>query len=211
MSKRFYSFILVIIIIAMIFSIGCSHENNNDNKIAYISSNTDSEYANTFKELNLGILFDFNLRLPNADKSWVTLWVEGYSDGKAVEPSPLITLSYGLSPVQVEEGHMGFGIINPNSNEPQFFLYSKGMKTDSPGMDNNFLNKSSGSIWGYAIGSKPIGLESGKEIVLAVYRQGKNSMRSGYDYQDLDSINNMIKDDTTVLLLKLKVEEKDKL
>lgn len=50
-----------------------------------------------------------------------------------------------------------------------------------------------------------------KKEILAVYRQGKNSMSSGYDYQDLDSINNMIKNDTTILLLKLKVEEKDKL
>lgn len=91
MLKRFYTF-LVIIIITMVFGTGCSGESSSNNKIAYISSNTDSEYKNTFKELLIGELFDYNLKLPNADKSWVNIWVEGYSNGKAVEPFPLIEL-----------------------------------------------------------------------------------------------------------------------
>ena len=48
------------------------------------------------------------------------MWVEGYSDGKVVEPFPLTGLSYGLSPKQLVEGNMAFGIINPNSAEMQF-------------------------------------------------------------------------------------------
>ncbi len=101
----------------MFVNVGC----NSNNKIAYISANTNSEYGNTFKELNLGLLWDFSLKLPKADKSWVTIWVEGYSNGEVVEPFPLKQLLYGLSPKQVEEGRIGFGIVNPNSDDPLFF------------------------------------------------------------------------------------------
>lgn len=211
MPKRFSIFLSAIVSIIMFFSMGCSRESSNDNKIAYISANIDSEYVNTFKELQLGILFDFNLKLPNADKSWVNIWVEGYSNGKAVEPFPLTQLSYGLSPVQVVEEQMGFGIINPNSSEPQLFLYSGGARTDPEAKGNNVFAKSAITSWQYAIGNNPIGLVSGEEVVLAVYRQGKESLRAGYEYKDLDSINKMINNDITVLLLKIKVEERDKL
>lgn len=218
MSKRLYKYLFVIIIITMVFGFGCSSENNNNNKsdndnkkIAYISSNNGSEYENTFKELQLGILFDFNLKLPKADKSLVNIWVEGYSNGKPVEPSPLTELSYGLSPVQLEEGPMGFGIINPNSNETQIFLYSKGITSSLYRINKNVFAEASISSWDYAIGNEPIGLEPSEEVVLAVYRQGKESLRAGYEYQDLDSINKMINEDTNVILLKIKVEEKAEL
>lgn len=69
----------------MVFNVGCSSQNSNNNKIAYISANPDSKYENTFKELHLGILFDFKLKLPKADKSWVDIWVEGYSNGKGTK------------------------------------------------------------------------------------------------------------------------------
>jgi hypothetical protein len=209
MSKKSYTFLGVILIITMIFSVGCRSESSNNNKIAYISSNADSAYEKTFKELQLGILFDFDLKLPNADKSWVDIWVEGYRNGKAVEPFPLTQLSYGLSPEQVEEGPMGFGILNPNSSEAQFFLYSKGFKTAHHNIDNSLLPKEGIRSWDYAIGDKAIGLEPGEEMVLAVYRQGDESLRAGYDYQDTDSINKMINEDTTVILLKIKVAEKN--
>ena len=197
----------------MIFIAGCNDETKNSNKgkIAYVSTNVNSKYESTFIELNLGVLFDFNLKVPNADKSWVNIWVEGYSNGKAVEPFPLRQLSYGLSPKQVEEGHMGFGIINPNSDEPQLFLYSSGASMTPRGIENNFLIKSGISSWDYAIGSKPVGLESGEEMVLAVFRQGKGALRAGYDYQELDSINKMINEDKTVLLLKMRVDERTEL
>lgn len=93
MSKVSYTFLLMVIII--VFAVWCNSESSGADKIAYITVNVDSEYENTFKDLGLGILFDFKLRLTNADKSWVDIWVEGYSNGKAVEPFPLKQLSYG--------------------------------------------------------------------------------------------------------------------
>ena len=198
----------MIVVITMVFNVGCSSQSDNNNKIAYISSNIDSEYQKTFKDLQLGVLFDFNLKLPNANKSWVYLWVEGYCNGKAVEPFPLTQLAYGLNPKQVEEGPMGFGILNPNSGEAQFFLYSKGIRGIPQSINNSLLSNDRMSMWEYAIGDKAIGLESGQEMLLAVYRQGEGSMRAGYDYQDSDSVNKMINEDATVILLKIRVEEK---
>jgi hypothetical protein len=75
--KRSYTMLLSAVIVIFIFSAGCSSKIRNNKKIAYISLNTDSEYVNTFIELQLGTLFDFNLKLTDADKSWVNIWVEG--------------------------------------------------------------------------------------------------------------------------------------
>jgi hypothetical protein len=83
--------------------IGCNNVSEVD-KIAYISSNPNSDYIKTFKDLNLGILFDFNLKLTRADKSWVTIWVEGYSNGNPIEASQFMELSCGSFPNSVEEG-----------------------------------------------------------------------------------------------------------
>lgn len=205
MPKKFYSLMLIIIIIAMFFSAGCSKYTAND-KIAYISANTNSEYSKVYKELLLGTLFDYNLRLPSADKSWVTIWVEGYSNGKAVAPFHIVELSYGLNPEKTTKGHIGFGMLY-NNNDTQIFLYSKGIKTDNQNI-NNLLSKYAVSAWNYAIGDKPVGLDPGKEVTLAVYIQNKGSIKAGYNYTDINSIKQMISENKTVLLLKIKVEKK---
>ncbi|CAH0240973.1 hypothetical protein [Peribacillus simplex] len=53
------------------------------------------------------------IKLTNADKTWVNVSIESYKDGKQ-EPQLIDKLSYGLSPNKVEEGNLGFGIINTN-------------------------------------------------------------------------------------------------
>lgn len=198
---------ILILVIVMTVIVGCNSGSSN-NKIAYISSNVNSEYEKTFKELNLGFLLDFNLKLPKADKSWVNIWVEGYSSGKPMEPFHLTELSYGLSPKQVEEGSIGFGMINLHNEEKLLFLYSPYSSVRPHSIEDDFFIESGMSTWSYAIGNQKIGLESGQELILGVYRQGEKSLRT-YDYQNLDSINQMINEDVTVLLLKIKVEEKN--
>lgn len=205
MYRKLFIFPLIIII-TMVIVAGCTDESNNNKKIAYICANANSEYQNTFEELKLGIIFDFNLELTRADKSWVNIWVEGYSEGKAVEPFHITELSYGLSPEQTIKGRTGFGIINPGGEEPQIFLYSLGASQRPHGIINDFMKESSISTWEYAVGNEAIGLEPGEEKILAVYRQGEDTLRSGYDYQDQDSIDEMINKDKTVLLLKIKVD-----
>ena len=205
MLKVLQIFLLSAMII--VFAVGCNSENSDNDEIAFITVNADSEYENTFQDLGIGIVFDFNLKLPNADNSWVDIWVEGYSDGKAIEPFPIRQLSYGLSPNQEEEGPMGFGIINPSSTEPQLFLYSQGTSNTPRSIGNNFWDEFGISDWDYAIGSDTIGIESGEERILAVYLQNEESMRIAYEYQNTDSVNQMIEENKTVLLFKIKVEE----
>lgn len=192
----------------MVIISGCDKTiNENNDKIAYISVNSESDHKKTFDELNLGIIYDFNLNLPRADKSWVEIWVEAYKDGELVEPAPLAELSYGMSPVQLQEGNVGMGIINPDSDEIQFLLYGSGGVLRSPVMEDNIFTGSGISSWDYAIGNTTVELDSGEEKLLAVYRQAENQLRT-YDYQDSDSLDKMIKEDQTVLLLKIKVEER---
>ncbi|MEF2245141.1 hypothetical protein [Paenibacillus sp. IITD108] len=200
---------IVKLFVFLIFLAGCSSEPNSGKKIAYISTVKNSQYAKTFSDLHLGVLYDFNLKLTEADKSWVTLWVEGYKNGEETDPFRLKELSYGLHPTnKVVEGPIGFGIINPQSDDDvSFFLYSSGVSVP-PQTVGNILEGIGATTWGFAIGDEEVALESGETKVLGVYRQSGNSIRT-YDYQDINQITQMINEDKTVLLLKIKVEKEN--
>ncbi len=201
---RLYKCLLIIITI-IVLTVGCSQDSNSD-KIAYISANPHSQYEATFKDLNLGVLFDFKFKLYNADKSWVKLWVEAYKDGEKIETSPITQLTYGLNPNNIEEGSLGFGIINPLGDEPQVLLYSPGVRTNLQSIENILFKSDISGTWDYAIGNESTGLEYGEEKVLAVYRQFKHATKI-YDYQDIDSINKMKEEDVMVLLFKIRIDK----
>lgn len=207
MLKRYRAISYLAIMLLFLICLGCSEKAESEEKIAYISANKDSTYTKTFKDLNLGILYDFNFRLTEADTSWVTFWVEGYQNGEKTDPFRLIELSYGLNPDKLVEGQLGFGIINPRSEEnASFFLYSPNVYT-TPQSIENLLNSEGvmGSSWDFAIGEEELGLEAEEAKILGVYRETGNSVRT-YDYQDMNHITQMINEDKTVLLLKIKVE-----
>ncbi|WP_112180374.1 hypothetical protein [Paraliobacillus zengyii] len=202
MKKNFFM-ISSILSFILIVSTGCT---NTSDKVATISINADSEYVNTFEDLDLGIVFDFDFTLPNADNSWVDLWVERYIDGEK-ESQPLTKLSYGNSPNEVEDGHLGFGMINTKSEDTLVFLFGPDVRNHPSIIEKTpktdiFIN------WDYAIGNEEVELEIGKTKILAVYRETeRNSIRT-VDLQDEDAVNEMIKQDNMVLLLKVKIEEK---
>lgn len=208
MLKNHQIFLITVLIALVILMTGCSDKSNeSENKIAYISINNNSQYQSTFQDLNIGHLSDFNLKLPNANNSWVTIWVEVYSNGKKVESLPSINLSFGLSPNKLDEGNMGLGIIDAPNDKELFFLYAPGVSI-APRETIDVIKNEGTSSWDYAIGSQIEGLHPGETKVLGAYRQNKSSMRT-YDFQNEDAINEMINEDDTVLLLKIKVEEKE--
>ncbi|MTI65458.1 MAG: hypothetical protein FH753_02545 [Firmicutes bacterium] len=152
--KLKYIFLLLVILI-LISVIGCSsYKNNEKDHIAYISTNINSEYYNTFKDLDLGIIYDFNIKLPNADKSWVNIWVEGYSNGKQIKSSHLTEISCGLYLKKVEEGRFGLGIINPQTENELFFLYGPSVRNET------------------------VALRPGETKIIGVYRQGIDSIKN---------------------------------
>ncbi|MGO4889521.1 hypothetical protein ACJ2A9_17375 [Anaerobacillus sp. MEB173] len=202
--KKNYFILSVIILSSLILSSGCS---NSSNKVATISVNSDSEYVKTFEDLNIGILYDFNFKLLNADKRWVNLWVERYNDGKKVS-QPLAQLSYGNSPIEVDEGHLGFGMINPNSEDTFVFLYGPSVSTQ-PSIIEKESKTDMFIARDYAIGDEEVELELGETIILAAYRETGSNSISTVDLQDEESVNRMIKQDDMVLLLKLKVDEEN--
>lgn len=202
--KNSYSIYSFIFIFVLVMSSGCTISND---KTATISVNSDSEYVNTFEDLNLGILFDFDFTLPDADKSWVNLWVERYNDGTK-ETQPLTQLSYGNSPNKVDEGSMGFGMINPNTEAPLVFLYGPDVRTQ-PQIIKKESNANRLSTWDYAIGEKEVELKMGETKILAVYRETENDSLRTVDLQDEETVKEMIEQKDTVLVLKVKIDEKN--
>lgn len=197
--KRSWMFFIMVIL----FCVGCSDMSETGQPT--ISIKTDSEYEDTFKDLNLGVVFDFDFYLPHADKRWVNLWVERYSDGKK-DSQPLTELSYGNNPEEVEKGQMGFGIIKPRTEDTLVFLYGPGVSVHPSRIEQDFSTDVMSS-WDYAIGKEKVELKLGETKILAAYKEtGSNSMRS-FDLQDEESVKKMIKENDTVLLLKIKVEE----
>lgn len=197
----------IVLLLFLLILGGCSNKPISDGKIAHISINENSEYDKTFKELHLGVLYDFNMELTEADKTWVTLWVEGYKNGEKTDPFHLIELSHGMHPSQkIVEGPMGFGMINHQSEKVSFFLFAPDVY-GTPKLVEDILNAEGvvASMWEFAIGDETVSLESGETKVLGVYRQTGSTVRS-YDYQDSNQLAQMIKEDVTVLLLKIKVE-----
>ncbi|MBT2641542.1 hypothetical protein J7I80_04845 [Bacillus sp. ISL-41] len=201
--KKYYSIYSFIFIFVLVLSSGCSNSNDNTGTI---SVNSDSEHVNTFEDLNLGILFDFDFTLPNADKSWVNLWVERYNKGTK-DTKALTQLSYGNSPNKVDEGSMGFGMINPNTEAPLVFLYGPDVRTQ-PQVIEKKSNANRLSTWDYAIKGK-VKLKLGETKILAVYRETENDSLNNVDLQDEENVKEIIEQDDTVLVLKVKIEEKD--
>ncbi|MBP3950114.1 hypothetical protein [Bacillus suaedae] len=200
-KKQFiFGFILVFF---LALSSGCT--NSELEKKPTISIDSDSDYVTTFKDLNLGVLYDFDFKLPNADNSWVNLWVERYNDGK-LDSQPLTQLSYGNSPTEMEEGHLGFGIINPNSEAPLVFLYGPGVRTQ-PSVIEKESKTIMASAWDYAIGNEDVELELGETTILAAYRETESNSFRTVDLQDEEAVKTMIQQNDTVLLLKIKIEE----
>ncbi|MGG4267324.1 hypothetical protein [Peribacillus simplex] len=199
MKKNFLIFSLLLIL-SLIIS-GCT---NSKDSIATISVHPDSEHTNTFKKLNLGELYEFDFKLNNADKTWVNVWIESYKDGKQ-EPQPLNELSYGLSPNKVEKGNLGFGIINADDSRLGI-LYAPNI-TATPQKIEKIHSVGVFSGWDYAIGEDKLELKLGKTYLLGAYRESKGNSIRTYDLQDEKEVKKMIKDDSIIFLLKIKIEK----
>ncbi|AIF43023.1 hypothetical protein [Virgibacillus sp. SK37] len=193
---------LIVLFIFFLLIAGCSNVVNTQEKSPTISSIENSKYAETFNELNLGTIFDYNFYLPHADKRWVRLWVEKYQAGKK-DDQPVTELSYGMSVNKVEEGHLGFGMLSNSS----VLLYGPGVNIHPEKIDLN-LNEEYMTSWGHAIEEgKEIDLELGKPKLLAAYWQTASNKIPTIDFQNEKDIENLIKENELVLLLKIKIDE----
>lgn len=209
MAKKQFIIFWIMGLTLFLMIAGCSTSSNSNEKIAHIAANEQQEYQKAIDQTGLGILFDFQLKLPSADQSWVTMWVEAYKKG-VKQPDHLTEISYGLSPNKVEEGHTGFGIVNPDSEQPLLYMYAPSVKSPPHDIEDDRIFSEPAIIksWAYTIDQKSTGLEAGETKVLAIYVRGGNAVKN-YDYKQADSIQSVIDDGHTVLLLKIKVEAKE--
>jgi len=108
--------------------------------------------------------------------------------------------------MKFEKGHLGFGMINPNSEDTLVFLYGPAVRNHPSIIEKN-PKTDIFSSWEYAIGNEEVELEIGETKILAVYRETESNSIRTVDLQDEDSVNEMIKQDNMVLILKVKIEE----
>ncbi|MGG3738804.1 hypothetical protein [Aeribacillus pallidus] len=210
MSKPSYRLGSLFFIAFMLAILGGCQENSDTDEdiVAYISLNEDSVFKQTFDQLALGNIFDFHLKLPQADQSWVDIWVEGYKNGQKVSDHPITQLSFGKSPKEVDEGPIGFGIINPGDEGQLYFLYGPGVSANPHEIEEEFIIESGMTGWEDGVGTETVRLTSGETKILGAFRHTENSMET-YDLSDPEAVERMIQEDTFVLLVKIKVEKRD--
>lgn len=204
--KKILSIVIVMFLFVLV-GVACSPVEEKEPRgkvMAYISANANSKYEQTFKELHLGEVFDYYVQMPHADKTWVTLWIEIFRNGEQIDTGD--KLAFGIYPNEVEEGQIGFGFISPTRGREQFFFYAPGVY--SPLMERDFFVEATEfSRWQYAVGREAITLSSGDEMVLGAYMQGR--LGKEYNLNDNQDVQNMLHDNNNVLLLKIKVEERE--
>ncbi|WP_377889946.1 hypothetical protein [Alkalihalobacillus sp. R86527] len=204
MGKALFCTALIFLLVSCNVSVSVDDEH-----LGTLSHEKESGQEKMFKEMNMGILLTYNLRLTKADETWVNVWVEGYQDGKPMSPSKLTELSYGFAMNEVEEGNMGFGIIQPAEGEELFSLYAPGIASAPRRISNNPLDSEKPYGWGYTMDDE-ITLESGEtKVIGAYYQSGKKDEIRSVDLKTEEGIERMITDENVVLLLKMKVEQRD--
>lgn len=200
MKKKQFVFVVILFLIVML-SAGCTSK---DNDVATVSANPDSDFVATFNKLNLGNLFDFEFKLPEAENKWVYLWVESYVNG-VKEPDPLISLGFGSSPDEKIQDNIGFTMISLSSEETYVFLYGPGVsgrRKIEHGLGEDVFNSLE-----YAISNKTVGIELGEEKLLAVYRETKSNSIQSLNFDDEQVVEKAIEKSDLVYLLKIIIEE----
>ncbi|UFU01086.1 hypothetical protein KO561_09175 [Radiobacillus kanasensis] len=177
---------------------------NSSDSLAIISAKPNSDYNQTFEELGMGVVYDFQMTLPQADETWVKIWVDAYQSGKEIQSNPVGVLSYGLSPNEYEEGHIGLALVEEEGGNPLLVLYAPGVKTLPSQLSIPLDIVAGGNITDYAIGMEDIHLTEGETKLLAVHRTVKDSAHL-MDWNDATARQTMIQESETALLLKIKV------
>ncbi|GAA4077614.1 hypothetical protein [Amphibacillus indicireducens] len=200
MKKQQFVFVLILFLI-IILSAGCTSKNNN---VATLRVNQDSNYVETFEDLSLGNIFDFEFTLPEAENKWVNLWVDSYVDG-VKQADPLISLNYGNSLNEADEGHLGFALVTLDSADLLAILYAPGVS----GRGVIERNPQEGVISSFEIinEQESIEIKTGEPTILAVYRETTNHSIRTVNLKDAASVEQIIKQDDLVYLLKIKIEE----
>ncbi|QDP40235.1 hypothetical protein [Radiobacillus deserti] len=209
MKERRLFWLSIIICIVTVITIGIisiGGFKSSSDSLATVEANLNSNYSRTFQDLGIGMAQDFHLTLPHADKTWVKIWIDAYQNGKEYESNPVSALSYGMSPNQYEEGHMGVGVIKGEDGDQQLVLYAPNIKMKPIEIPIPMELTAGGYIANYAIGEEEIYLEEGETKVLAAQRTLKNAA-SIRDWNNQEDKQKMIEESETVLLLNIEVNK----
>ena len=193
----------IILFLFLVLSAGCNGRNNH---VATISATPESDYVATFDKLNLGNLFDFEIKLPKGENKWITLWVDSYIDG-IKDPEPLIRLSFSSTPDEKIQDHLGFAMMSLNAEETYAYVSLYGPNVSGRREVDHLLREDIFNTLEYAISDKAVGIELGEEKLLAVYRETKGSAVHSLNFDDEQVIEKAIEENDLVYLLKIMIEE----
>ncbi|MBD8498603.1 hypothetical protein [Paenibacillus arenosi] len=200
---------MITLLSGMLSSCGLFNEHTADkDEIAVIDVDKSHDHAATFKALWIGKVGTYSLKLHRADRSWVDIWVEGYKKGKKLE-QPLLALSYGRYPHETYDGKVGLVWIYGANNKDMIKLYSESSSVGMVAIDQFIGDKSEAGRtgWEYTLGEDGLSLKPGETALIGSFRMNKGSLRTGYDWNDPEAVQEMIQSNDTVMLLKIKVRE----
>lgn len=188
----------------LIIVTGCSGITAETEHTAILTIQENSPHAETFTELGLGYLLNYNLELKEADRLWVKLWIEGYEDGQPIRSDSIIELSYGQHPEALYDGPLRWAILKLETDKVAMSLQSGGAKVTKT-LDPALFESISGGFqtWDYAWPTdEAMTMEPSDTRVLGAIRNGTTFIQP-YDLREDAEVARMIAEEKQVFFLKM--------
>lgn len=190
--------------------LGCAKEDKQNNSIAVITPTLDYQNDKLIRNAGVGHLLDYQLKVYQADESWVRVWVEGYVDGEKLQEEPLWEISYGNSIHEVEEGPLGVGFI-PVDGSYYVYGYTKSVKAPLTRLPDEYSHGKIMGNLGYAAEEKEsLELLPGEIRTIGVHWQmgGGTTLRVA-NFADEEDVMRFTGEHPVVLLVKMQVTKSD--
>ncbi|WP_028782254.1 hypothetical protein [Thalassobacillus devorans] len=186
--------------ILLLLAAGCAKAEEDK---AIIKHKTPSKHQETFQELSLGKLREFELQYPKDENTDTEIWIDYYINGN--KQSNPTSLTIRTVDADNEKASLGMGLIRYQEKEPILFLYGPNQSIKDKRSKEEMWGKLQISGWQQHPGEKGITLETNKEVVITAYAGTTSNETRMYDLSKKEELKKLINTHEVVLLLKAKL------
>lgn len=170
---------------------------------AIIKLKNPSKHQETFHELSLGELREFEFQYPKDENTETEIWIDYYINGK--KQSNPTSLTFRTVEADSEKALLGMGLIRHQEKEPILFLYGPSQSIKDKRNEEEMWGKLQISGWQQHPEEKGITLGIDEEVVITAYSGTILNETRMYDLSKKKELRKLINTHEVVLLLKAKL------
>ncbi|UOQ84536.1 hypothetical protein [Gracilibacillus salinarum] len=199
MMKKLLVWMCMIIVAA-----GCSNKSDG----ATIVVNDEIAYNQTIQDLQLGYMTSFDLQMDDEQNNEITVWVEEYLDGEREHETLMETVLMASE----SKRSIGMGVLDLSDESKKIILYEKeGSDISSSWTTVKIpVNEEGIKEMDTVVGEEKVEILPGETKILAAYRETAGNAINPLQFEDQALFEKMIADSSFVLVLKMKIEQKEK-